>query len=496
MGLFHEEEVLGLDGELGALHLHHEDLDPGWILLDLGVLLEDLDAALDLGLQDDLLLLGLLLQLGQLSLELGQLGGDPHLLVDLVLDLGGQLRDVVVGVALAVVAVGGQRLLVLVLEQELDQRLVEQRQVVALVVGEDLVVLLDRRVELQRTAEGDRHADVGLGVAGELGEHLLEALGRGLVVGGVHGQQAEVHVGFEVVLVELERLLEGHDRFALLVLLEEREADVVVDVRVLGIELQGVGRRHLAHPVHAGQEVDARQGLVGAHILGVLEQQALDRLDALVVLARLRQRAGVVVDHVGVAGVLGEVLLVDRQRVGGLVVGQQGDGQVLDRRLEAGVDLEGPTVELRGRTRAAQLVGHDAAVEAGLDVGAVHVLAEADLAGFGVLVEDLLPGDGAPLCFGLRLEIEAFLVDRPGIGGRVRVLRVSSGRAGGVAAEREDEDDRGGDESRPGDEVAHRGHVPALLPTRRSRRSCTGWRCSRARGASRRWADTPPAAAG
>ena len=36
--LLHEEEVLGLDGEAGALHLHQEDLEPGRVLLDLGVL--------------------------------------------------------------------------------------------------------------------------------------------------------------------------------------------------------------------------------------------------------------------------------------------------------------------------------------------------------------------------------------------------------------------------------------------------------------------------
>ena len=365
----------------------------------------------------------------------------------------------------------------------------------ALVVDEDLVVLLDGRIELQRTPVGHGHADAGLGVAGELGQDLLETLGGGLVVGGVHGQQAEVHVGLEVVLVELERLLEGDHGFGLLVFLEEGQADVVVDVGVFGVELEGVGRGHLAHPVHAGQEVDAREGLVGAGVLRVLEQQPLDRLDALVVLARLAQGAGVVVHHVGVAGVLGQVLLVDRQGVGGLAVHQQRHRQVLNRRLEAGVDPQGGLVVLRGGAGPAQLVGHDAGVEASLHVGTVHVLTEADLAGLGELGVDLVPGDASGL-LAFRLEVHALLVDQARIGRRVGVPGVPARLAGRVPAEREDEDDRSGDEGRPGDEVAHRIHVLALLPTRRSRRSSTGWRCTRAWEGSRRWAGTPPAAAG
>ena len=398
-----------------------------------------------------------------------------------------ELLGALVGLLGVVDVAGGRRD-----EEPLDEGLVDQGVLVALLVGEHLVVLLHRRVHVQVPAERDREADARLGVAGLLLEHLLEGLASQRVVRRGDRDEPQVHVGFDVVRIQLQRLLERDDRGAFLALLEEGEGDVVVDVGVLVVQLQGVARGHLGHLVVAAAEVDPRQGLVGLGVLRVLVEEVLDRLDGVVVPPGLRERPGVVVDHVPVLGVGLQVLLVDGQGVDRLAGGLHHVGEVLHRRLEARVHPQAGLVVADGFPALAQLAGCDAGVEAGLAVWLAGVRAllagERELGERGVerLLARALSEDRQALLVG-DLGVDLFFL-------LAAVLR--AGRAAGVAREGPAKgQDQGNDRSA----VRRCGGVHGVSScgslTAQNRQGCRGCCCSSAPAPARRSPGTPRGAA-
>ncbi len=280
----------------------------------------------------------------------------------------------------------------------LDDALVEQRGLLALVDLEDGGVLGEGGLELEVASEGDAHADERLDLPGVVLEDLLEGAGSQLVVGSPHREDAEVHVGFEVVGVQLDRLLEFEDRCFLVALLQPGQAEVVVDVSVLVIHLQGVCRGHLAHAVALCQEVDPRQRFLCPGVLGIGEQQLLDHSHTVIKAASLAQGAGVVVDHVAIVGILLQVALVDRQGVRRLASVEKRYGQVLYCGREARVGFEGPLVQLDRFLVAPEPCGSDTGVVATPSMGPGEL--GANVTGGLELTEHLVVGHlvgGTPL---------------------------------------------------------------------------------------------------
>ncbi len=155
----------------------YQDLSPGRILRDFLVLEEDPLGSGDLGFQLDCFLLGFFFQLLELTFHLSEFGSYPLLFSDVGIHPGKPLLDVTVGfVAALQCGVGLACVLVFLLEQVLDDSLVEECGLLALLNAEDLVVLLDGRVHLKDPAIGDAHANQSFDLTGVLGQNLLEGL--------------------------------------------------------------------------------------------------------------------------------------------------------------------------------------------------------------------------------------------------------------------------------------------------------------------------------